>query len=107
MSGKNGEKVENITGAELVREKMHTQNPGIPEVKKVTIGSPCTLALPVRFPHQTDKEGVCDFCKTQIDSEKPREACPERAPIVGHFHKLYKLAAIRDGGDTLILKKLG
>ena len=99
----NDEKIENVPGAEMVGERVETQNPGIPSVTKVQVGTYCTLAVPVKLPHEGSP---CYYCKAEIDPEAPAEACPERAMIVGHFHKAFKLSAIRDGGDTLILKRL-
>lgn len=100
----NGEKIENIPGAEIVREKMHNSNPGIPEISKVQVGAHCTLAVPVRLSHQGSP---CHFCNAELDEAGQKEACPERAPIVGHFNKIFKLSAIKDGGETLILKRVG
>lgn len=102
----NGEKIEMIPGAEMVREKMQTSNLGIPEISSVKVGARCTLALPVFFPHQADKDGRCSFCKAEVSKAKTNESCPSRPPIVGHFNKVFKLAHIRDGGDTVILKRV-
>lgn len=88
---------------ELVRETTHSANPGIPEITKVQVGARCTLALPVKLSHQGSP---CHFCKAELDEAGQKEACPERPMIVGHFNKIFKLAHIRDGGDTIILKRI-
>ena len=103
MSGKNGKKIEHIPGAEMVGEKMQTQNPGIPEITKVQVGARCTLAMPVSPAHNGNP---CSFCGKKIKSGDKPEACPKRSMIVGHFNKIFKLSAIRDGGETLILKRV-